>query len=708
MRMRYVPILLIPLLFMVASCGRIGESGRVNPLLTKYDTPFNVPPFGAIQLGDYEPALKATMAMQDSVISALVNNPESATFENTILALEYSGEELERVEAIFYNLLSAEASPEMQTLAQTIDPLLTAHSDDIFLNDKLFQRVKGVYEARATLGLGEEQLRLVEKTYKQFARHGANLDSASKVRLKAINTELSQLGLTFGQRVLAETNAMWLDITDSSKLAGVPESVVAEAAATAQRAGVPGWRFTPQKPSWIPFLTYSPDSALRAELYKTYTTRADRGNENDNKEVVRKIVNLRLEKAKLLGFPTYADYILDDHMAKTAGAVDSMLAQLWPPALKKAKEELKAMQVLAQAEGKRGSLAPSDWWYYAEKVRQRDYSLDEEMLRPYLSIDNARRGIFLLAEKLYGLTFKRLDSIPVYHPDVEVYEVFEADGSHLAVIYFDFYPRPGKGAGAWCTSFASQHKTLEGKNVDPIISIVCNFTPPSADAPALLNLDEFTTLFHEFGHALHAFFSEITYPSLGDTPPDFVEMPSQLNEHWALYPPFLKQIAVHYKTGDPMPDSLIEKMERSRFFNGGFVKTELFAASILDMDYHSITVPLTEDIDVYEKARMEAIGLIPEILPRYRSTYFSHIFDGGYASGYYGYTWSAMLDCDVWEAFTETGEPLNREVATRLRNTVLKYQGARDGAQLFRDFRGRGPAIGAFLRENGLAESAAK
>lgn len=693
---------------MMASCSQTGESGKVNPLLTQFNTPFHVPPFEKIQLSDYEPALKATMAIQDNVLAALVSNQEAPTFENTILALEYSGEELNRVAAIFFNLLSAEASPEMQTLAQTIDPMLTAHNDDIYLNDKLFQRVKSVYEARTTLNLNEEQLRLVEQTYKGFARHGANLDSTSKVRLKEINTELSQLSLTFGQHVLAETNSMWLDITDSTKLAGLPEAVIAAAAATAQKAGVQGWRFTPQKPSWIPFLSYSPDSALRSELYKTYTTRADRNNENDNKEVVRKMVNLRLEKARLLGFPTYAHYILDDHMAKTPEAVNSILKQLWTPALNKAKDELNTMLALAKTEGKKGNLAPSDWWYYAEKVRKRDYSLDEEMLRPYLSIDNARHGIFLLAEKLYGLTFKKLDSIPVYHPDVEAYEVLEADGSHLAVIYFDFFPRPGKGAGAWCTSFASQHKTLQGEKVDPIISIVCNFTPPTANTPALLNLDEFTTLFHEFGHALHAFFSEISYPSLGDTPPDFVEMPSQLNEHWALYPTFLKQIAVHYATGEPMPDSLIDKMEKSRFFNGGFTKTELFAASILDMDYHSITEPLTEDIDAYEKAQMEAIGLIPEILPRYRSTYYSHIFDGGYASGYYGYTWSAMLDCDVWEAFTETGDPLNKEVASKLRNTVLKYQGARDCAQLFHDFRGRDPQIDAFLRDNGFAKCGTK
>lgn len=684
--------------------GGNAASTTDNPLLKPFDTKFGVPPFASIKLEDYEPAVREAMARNNAEIQAITDNQDAATFENTVVPLSYSGMDLDRVSAVFYNLLSAEATPEMQALAEKLSPLFSEHSDNISLNAKLFERVKTVYDQREALGLQGEDLRLVEETYKRFVRAGANLSDEDKAKLRDINLQLSQAGLKFGQNLLAETNGMEMVLTDEAQLSGLPEGVRAAAAQSAKEAGKEGWRFTPHKPSMLPFLTYSDNPELRAQLYQTYYTRGNRDNEYDNKELVRTMVNLRLQKAKLMGYNSFADYVLADRMAKTPAAAMEVLNAMWTNALAAAKKEAVELERVMKAEGKQDKLTAADWWYYTEKVRKEKYDLDEEMLRPYLSIDSVRGGIFEVANRLYGITFRRDTTLPIYQKDVEGYEVLNEDGSHLAVIYFDYYPRPGKGAGAWCTTFQSQYTKLDGENVPPVVSIVCNFTPPAEGKPALLTFDEAETLFHEFGHALHSFFSQIKYPSLGGVPRDFVEMPSQLNEHWASHPQFLPVYARHYQTGEPMPKELIDKVVESKHFNNGFIATELTAASLLDMSYHMLQEPLTGDVNEFEKAKMEEIGLIPEILPRYRSTYFAHIFDGGYAAGYYGYTWSEMLDADIFQAFEESGDIFNKEVATALREKILKNGGTKDALEMFKDFRGRGPKIDALLENRGFAK----
>lgn len=684
--------------------GGSADGASDNPLMQPFATKYGVPPFEAIKLSDYEPAVRAAVARHEEEIRAITENAEAATFENTVVAYSYSGLDLDRVASVFYNLLSAEASPEMQALAEKLSPVFSAHSDNIMLDAKLFERVKAVYEQRESRGLSGEDLRLVEETYKHFARAGANLNDADKAKLREINQALSQASLKFGQNLLAETNGMDMVVTDEAQLSGLPKGVRAAGAQSAKAVGKTGWRFTPHKPSMLPFLTYSDNPELRAELYKTYYTRGDRGNEYDNKELVRAMVNLRLEKAKLLGYDSFAAYVLENRMAKTPAAAMEVLNAMWTNAIAAAKEEKKELERVMQAEGKQATLAASDWWYYTEKVRKEKYDLDEEMLRPYLSVDSVREGIFELSKRLYGITFRRDTTLPIYHKDVEAYEVLNEDGSHLSVIYFDYFPRAGKGAGAWCTTYQSQYTKQNGENVAPVVSIVCNFTPPAAGQPALLSFDEAETLFHEFGHALHSFFSQIKYPTLGGVPRDFVEMPSQLMEHWASHPQFLPVYARHYQTGEPMPKELIDKLSASRHFNNGFTAAELTAASLLDMSYHMLTEPLTGDVNAFEHSKMEAIGLIPEILPRYRSTYFSHIFDGGYSAGYYGYTWSEMLDADIFQTFEESGDIFSRDVATAFREKILKRGGTRDALEMFKDFRGRGPKIDALLENRGFSK----
>lgn len=693
-------------LMVVAGCKGGGDAAGTqdNPLMRPYETKYGVPPFDAIKLSDYEPALRAAIERHEEEIRAITDNSAEATFENTVVAYSYSGQDLDRVASVFYNLLSAESSPEMQALAEKLSPVFSSHSDNVLLNEKLFARVKAVYEQRESLGLAGEDLRLVEETYKHFARAGANLSDADKAKLREVNQALAQASLKFGQNLLAETNGMELLIADESQLSGLPESVRAAGAQSAQAAGKTGWRFTPHKPSMLPFLTYSESPELRAELYKTYYTRGNRDNENDNKELVRTMANLRLQKAKLLGYDTYAAYVLEDRMAKTPAAVMEVLNAMWTNAIAAAKREKNELERVMRAEGKQDALAAADWWHYTEKVRKEKYDLDEEMLRPYLSVDSVREGIFELSRRLYGITFRRDATLPVYHKDVEAYEVLNEDGSHLSVIYLDYYPRAGKGAGAWCTTYQSQYTKQNGENVAPVVSIVANFTPPAAGQPALLSFDEAETFFHEFGHALHAFFSQIKYPSLGGVPRDFVEMPSQLMEHWASHPQFLPIYARHYLTGEPMPKELIDKINASRHFNNGFTATELTAASLLDMSYHMLAEPLAGDVNEFERAKMEEIGLIPEILPRYRSTYFSHIFDGGYSAGYYGYTWSEMLDADIFQVFEESGDIFSREVATAFREKILKRGGTRDALEMFKDFRGRGPKIDALLKNRGFVK----
>lgn len=703
MRVFYLFILILPVLAGLNSCSMKKNKNTDNPLLQEYKTPFGVPPFDKIKFEDYRPAFDEAMSMHKKEIDEIANSKEEPNFENTINAYDKSGESLGNVSAIFGNQLEAAKDSNLEKLADTIMPMLSSHNDDIKMNKKLFGRIKKVYDNLGNSKLDAEQKKLTEVIYIDFVRAGALLDDSKQKRLRDINSKLSSLELQFGNNVQNDNNAFELVIDKKEDLAGLPEGVIAAAAETAKGKGKDGrWIFTTDKPSMIPFLQYSGKRDLREKIYRAYFMRGDNDNANDNKKVITEIISLRKEKAALLGFNSYADFILDRNMAKTPAKAYDLLNQIFKAALPVAKAEAAEMQKLIDKEGGKFKLAPWDWWYYAEKVRKEKYDLDEEMLRPYFSLDNVREGIFLLSNKLYGLTFKKRTDIPVYHPEVEAYEVLNADGSHRAVLYLDFHPRDNKRGGAWCTGYRNQHYK-DGKNVTPVVSIVCNFTRPTKDTPALLSVDEVETFFHEFGHALHGFFSDVKYNRLsGDVPRDFVELPSQIMEHWAMNPQMLKLYAKHYKTGEIIPDALIEKVEKSSYFNQGFATVEFAAAALLDMDYHTISDAKNIDVRKFETEAMNKIGLIPEILPRYRSTYFSHIFSGGYSAGYYSYMWSEVLDCDAFEAFEESGNIFNKDIAAKFRKEVLAPGGKEDAMKMYINFRGREPRIDGLLKNRGL------
>ena len=680
------------------------EKMTENPFFSEYNTPFGVPPFDRIDTTHYMPAFEEGMKQQNAEIESLVNNAEEPSFENTILAFDRSGKLLTDVRYVFFNLKEANTNDQMQAIARRIDPVLTKHRDDIYLNEKLFARIKAVYEKRNASNLDSAQIRAVEKYYRDFERMGANLPKDKQEELRKINTDLSMLSLNFGENLLTETNKNFkLLIEDTADLAGLPSGVIDAASDAADEAGLQGkWVFTLSKPSMIPFLQYAENRALREKIYRGYFMRGNNGNANDNNAIVAKMVKLRLQKAQLLGFKSYADYIIDENMAKTPGNVYDFLMKLWGPALPMAKKEVVEMQKIIDREGGNFKLQPWDWWYYAEKVRKEKYDLDDSALRPYFNLDNVRDGMFMVANKLYGITFTKRTDLPVYEKDVETFEVKEADGKSVGVLYLDYYPRAGKGAGAWCTGFRSAI-TEKGKRIDPIVSLVCNFTKPTADTPALLNWDEVTTLFHEFGHGLHSLFTQGEYyRTAGDVARDFVELPSQIMENWAGDAEVLKTYARHYKTGEPMPDELINKIQNSTVFNQGFETTELLAASLLDMDFHTLTDTLNFNVGAFETGSMNKIGLISEILPRYRSTYFAHIFDGGYAAGYYVYIWAAVLDADAFNAFKESGNIYNPELAAGFRKYCLAESGDDEGMVQYRKFRGQDPSVDPLLKRRGL------
>lgn len=684
--------------------GFTSEKERENPFFTEYKTPFQVPPFNKIDSTDYMPAFIEGIRQHNAEIEAIINNTATPDFANTILAFDKSGKLLTRVSKVFYNLNEAETNKELQAIARRLSPIMSKHGDDIALNEKLFIRIKAVYDNRKILGLDDQQMRVVEKYFRDFERQGANLAPEKKDQLRKLNEELAMLALTFGENLLAETNENYmLLISDKKGLAGLPQGVIDGAAETAKEKGLNGkWVFTLSKPSMIPFLQYAQNRELREQIYRAYFMRGNNGNKNDNKEIVSKIVKLRVEKAKLLGYPSYAAYIVDDNMAKTPAKVDDFLNKLWVAALPVAGKEVVEMQKIIDREKGSFKLQPWDWWYYAEIIHKEKYSLDETELKPYFSLSNVRDGMFLVANKLYGITFTKRTDLPVYQKDVETYEVKEADGRHLGVLYLDYYPRDGKRGGAWCTDFQSAGWD-KGKKVDPVISVTCNFTKPTADTPSLLSWDETTTLFHEFGHALHGLFTEGKYTrTAGNVPQDYVEMPSQINENWAGEPEVLKAYAKHYKTGLPIPDSLIAKIQNSALFNQGFETVEYLAAAILDMNYHEISEPGSVDVLKFEADDMEKIGLIPEIIPRYRSTYFAHIFGGGYAAGYYVYIWAAVLDADAFFAFKSTGDIYNKELAAKFRKFCLAESGNDDGMVQYRKFRGQDPSIEPLLKRRGL------
>jgi len=670
-----------------------------NPFLGPYQTPFDTPPFDRIQLAHYKPALLEGMKRQQAEIDAITANPKAPTFENTLIALDMSGQLLGDVNNIFYSLLSAATSREMQDLASEMAPLLAAHQDNIALNEKLFARVKAVYDRRARLKLDSVQRYLLENTYKGFVRSGALLDPKQKERLREINKEHSLLALKFSDNVLAETNSSHIVLDKAEDLAGLPAGVVSEAAEAAKALGREGkWAFTAQKTSWIPFLQYSPRRDLRQALFSCFFMRGDRDNDKDNKAVLQRLLVLREERYRLLGYRTPADYYIEPRMAGTPARVDAFLRQLWTPALVRAQAERDEMQKIADQEGGGFRLQPWDWWYYAEKLRKAKYDLDDSALRPYFKLENVQQGMFALAGKLWGIRFVERQDIPVYHPDVRVAEVHDRDGSLLGILYMDFFPRDNKQGGAWSGAFRGTFYR-DGKRVVPFATLVGNFTKPTAGSPSLLSLDEVSTSFHEFGHALNTLFTDSRYRS-NFAPQDSVELPSQMMEHWVLEPEVLKLYARHYQTGEVIPARLVEKIRNSALFNQGFETVEFLASCFLDMAWHNLESAQNVNVTRFEEKVMSELGLIPEILPRWKSTYFTHIH-GGYEAGYYSYIWSEQLDCDAFEAFRETSL-FDRRTAESFRRNILARLGTEDAMVLYKRFRGREPKIEPLLKKRGL------
>ncbi len=680
----------------MGSCTQQDES---NPFFSEYNTPFGVPPFEEIKIEHFKPAFEKAMEEQNAKIESIVNAEEEPTFENTVVPMVYSGESLSKVSSVFYGLNSANTNDEMQELAQEMSPELSSHRDAISMNADLFERIKTVYENKDDFDLDEEESFLLEDIYLDFVRSGANLSEEKKEKLKDINRKLSSLTQEYGQNVLKETNSFEMVIEDEDNLAGLPESVIETAAETAEEKGYENkWVFTTQKPSMIPFLQYAKNRDLREKLYKAYLDRGNNDNEYDNKEILSDIIKLRGEKAQLLGYDTYADYELERRMAKEPGNVMDLLNKLWDASLPVAKEERDAMQKMIDEKGKDFELKSWDWWYYAEKIRKEKFDLDDSDLRPYFELNNVREGAFNVANKLYGITFKEVKDVPKPHPDARAWEVKEEDGSHLGLLFMDFHPRDSKRGGAWCGRYRSQHTDEEGERVAPLVTVVCNFTKPSGDKPALLSLDETETLFHEFGHALDGLFNTNKYPRTS-IPRDFVELPSQIMEHWVSQEKVLEDYARHYETDEVIPDELVQKMEESQNFNQGFETVEYLAASLLDMEYHTMEEPKDIEVMEFENDYLESMGLIPEIEPRYHSTYFTHI-TGGYAAGYYSYIWSGVLDNDAFEAFEENGI-FDQETAAKFR-TLLEKDGYSDAMELYKQFRGREPKEDALLRNRGL------
>ncbi|MCL6260816.1 M3 family metallopeptidase [Aquiflexum sp. TKW24L] len=686
------------------ACGAKEEkSENMNPFFEAYDTPFEVPPFDKIENEHFSPAILEGIKQQQAEIDAIVNNPEDPTFANTIEAMEKSGELLAKVSTVFSNFNSAHTNDTLQATAKELAPETSKHSDNISLNEKLFARVNSIWEKKDNLDLTAEQQKLLEKTYKSFVRNGANLNEADKEKLRNINSKLSVWSLTFGQNLLAETNAFKMYIDTEADLAGLPQGLKDAAFQDAEAAGEEDkYLFTLQNPSIMPFLQYADNRELRKQIWEAYQSRANHDNDKDNKAIVVEMANLRREKAQLLGYKSHADYVLEESMAKTSEQVYNLLNQLWTPALAKANQEKDEMQTIVVADGKDFNIEPWDWRYYEEKLRQQKFNLDEQEVKPYFALDKVQAGVFMVVKNLFGLTFEEIKDIPTYHSDAKAYEVKEADGTHVGVLYMDFHPRASKRGGAWMTSYRPQ-QTIDGVRKAPVISIVCNFSKPTGDAPALLTFNEVTTFFHEFGHALHGLLSNVQYRSLAGTsvPRDFVELPSQIMENWATEPTVLKQYAIHYKTGEPIPDELIEKLKNSGTFGQGFATTEYLAASLLDLDYHTQEKEIVGSANDFEKASLEKIGLMGEIIPRYRSTYFQHIFAGGYSSGYYSYIWSGVLDTDAFQAFKET-ELFNPEKALAFRKEILERGGTDEPMKMYVNFRGAEPKIDALLKKRGL------
>ena len=708
-------IFISALLLIVACQDQSKMDPNINPFFQSWDTAYEVPPFMDIKDEHYMPAYKKGMEENLSEIDVIVNNTEAPTFSNTIEELERTGKLLGKVSRVFSNLASSNTNPQLQELQRELSPMLSAHYDKISLNEELFKRVETIWQERDAIDLTSEQLKLLNDTRKQFVRSGALMSEEQKKQITKINSELSGLSTSFGQNLLAETNGFEL-ILEKSDLDGLSEGTIAAASDAASQKMEKAetkedkekykdkFVFTPHRSSMYPFLTESTRRDLREQLYNSYVMRGDNNNETDNKEIAAQIAKLRAERAEIMGYKSHAHFVLDNNMLKTPEEVYDLLTKLWDPAVKRAKAEIADMQAVANAEGQTFEVAAWDWWHYSEKVRKEKYNLDESAIKPYLSLDNVLEGVFSTTNKLWGLSFTEIFDIDLYHPDARIWEVKDKDGSHLGVFIGDYFTRSNKRGGAWMSSFKGQ-SNLDGRE-RPIIVNVCNFPAPVGDNPALLSFDNVVTLFHEFGHAMHGTLTDVTYGSMAGTsgPRDFIELPSQLLEHWASEPEVLKSFATHYETGEAIPDDLINKLLNASKFNQGFINTEYLAASLLDMDWHSISAEKAQQLDAnkFESESLKKYGLLDEIAPRYRTTYFAHIFSGGYSSGYYSYVHAAVLDSDAFEAFKEVGDVFDAELSSRLRETIYSKGSTEDAMDLFVNFRGRKAVIEPLLKVRGL------
>jgi len=676
----------------------------VNPFFTDYDTSFQIPPFEEIKMEHYKPGFEQGMQEHLDEINDITDNKDAATFENTIVALERTGETLDKVSDVFFNLLSSNTNDQMDSLAQEISPKLSAHRDTILLNKDLYSRVKSVYDSRTTLNLNPEQTRLIEETHKYFVRAGIQLDEQSMERLKEINQQLSSLSVQFDQNLLKETNEGFvLVIEDKDQLDGLPKDVVDQASALAESEDHPGkWLFKPTRASMYPFLTYSTERDLREKLYNSYVKRGDNNNDRDNKNIAIEMSALRIERAKLLGYDTHADFVLENNMAKNTKRVNELLNKVWKPALSRAKQEVREMQDLIDSEGGNFKFAAWDWWHYAEKIRQNKYDFTEAEVKPYFSERKVLAGAFDVANKLFQISFTERFDLPKYRDNIRTFEVKNNEGETIGIFYTDYTVRPNKGGGAWMNTFRSQSK-FDGIKI-PIVVNVCNFPPQNKDGVALLSFEQAETLFHEFGHALHGLLSNATYPSLSGTrvARDYVEFPSQLMENWANEPSVVQSYAQHYQTNESIPVELLQKISKASKFNQGFATTEYLAASYLDLAWHT-REERVEDANVFEQEILQNLGLIPEIASRYRSTYFAHIFAGGYSSGYYSYLWTEVLDADAFELFKEKGL-FDTETANNLKTLIYSSGNTRDLMDQYRQFRGSDPQIEPLLERRGLVD----
>ena len=675
-----------------------------NPFYGQYHTPHGTVPFDRIETEHYEPAILEGIKLQNAEIEAIIQNPEKADFSNTIEAFEESGELLDKVVAVFGNMLSAETNDDLQELAQKIMPLLSEHSNNITLNEKLFARVKEVYNQKETLQLTQEQKQLLENAYNSFVRHGANLEGEAREEYRRLTNELSKLTLTFSENNLKETNAYQMLLTKKESLAGLPKIIIEAAAETAKSEEKEGWAFTLHAPSYVPFMTYSDNRDLRQKLYMAYNTKCTHDNEYNNLEIVKKIANIHMEIAQLLGYDNYAEYTLKERMAETGDAVYKLLNQLLDAYTPTAHKEYEAVQELARTEqGDAFEVMPWDWSYYSNKLKDRQFNINEEMLRPYFELSKVKAGVFGLATKLYGITFHKNPDIPVYHKDVDAYEVLDKDGSFLAVLYTDFHPREGKRSGAWMTEFKGQWIEDTGENSRPHVSVVMNFTKPTESKPALLTYDEVETFLHEFGHALHGMFANSTYQSLSGTNVywDFVELPSQIMENFGIEKEFLHTFANHYQTGEPLPDELISRLVDASNFNVAYACLRQVSFGLLDMAWYTRNTPFEGDVKAYERQAWAQAQILPTVSETCMSTQFSHIFAGGYSAGYYSYKWAEVLDADAFSLFKQKGI-FNEEVANSFRNNILSKGGTEHPMILYKRFRGQEPTIDALLIRNGI------